>query len=407
MTLAQHVLEASVVVFVDDVELHAFLHLPVAGQTLHLVRHLGGDHLQLGIFGLDGFVETGVALGVAATAVEEVLVAHLHIVQGEGLGMAVGHTACAPFGGSVADDVFDFVQGLLNEAVESLACHVVTAEHVAGEDAEDGLRTHLLTPAEELQQTHAVGRPIAPTALMSGSLLHGAQCALPPVALAEAVTFQIVAAGETQKLGMHVAQHVHEVGAVEVALDGHLLLAHGGEGDVAQTAASGVNVVQEELCVLRGLHRRCGAQREVIPGLLTARLDEVLSKHASVFGGAQPYADDGVARSLHLAAIDGLWTHGNTPVSGVGPCDCGVVPYPVLGPVVVLRPSAATAVEARLAHLRIADELAVKTTFVAVVDFFGHQTVERGAHGALHLVGIYGELHLCRRRHRSETQEER
>ena len=324
-------------------------------------------------------------------------------MQGEGLGVAVGHTACAPFGGSVADDIFYLVQSLLNEAVESLACHVVTAEHVAGEDAEDGLRTHLLTPAEELQQPHAVGGPIAPTALMSGSLFHRAQRALPPVALAETVALQIVAPGEAQELGVHVAQHIHEVGAVEVALHRHLLPAHGRERDVTQATAAGIDVVEEEFGVLRGLHRRGGVQREVIPSVAPG-LHQVLGKHAPVFRGAQPHADDGVAPGLHLAAIDGGGAHGDAPVAGVGPGGRGVVPRPVAGAVVVLGPAAATSVGTRLAHLRVADELTVESALVAVVDFFGHKAVERGAHGMLRLVGVDGELHLCCRHQRHEAQ---
>ena len=64
----------------------------------------------------------------------------------------------------------------------------------------------VFTPLQELQQAETVRGPIAPRTAVSGALRDVADGFLPVEALVNGVAFEIIAAREAQKRGLHVRE---------------------------------------------------------------------------------------------------------------------------------------------------------------------------------------------------------
>ena len=125
----------------------------------------------------------------------------------------------APFCGfRVADQILDFLESFLNVGFElrTRGDDATAAEAVAGKNAEQRFHVQILAPLSEFEQTQAVGGPVTPGAGMARTLFDRPNGFLPVETLIEGVALKIIAAGESEELGLHGSQHVHEVGAVAV-----------------------------------------------------------------------------------------------------------------------------------------------------------------------------------------------
>ena len=84
-----------------------------------IIRSTGVDAFQVRILRLDRIIKLGEPALIAVRFVGAVLVADLDIGQRERRGMTVLHTLGAPFGARIASDVFDFVQRIIHEGLQS------------------------------------------------------------------------------------------------------------------------------------------------------------------------------------------------------------------------------------------------------------------------------------------------
>ena len=169
------------------------------------------NDLELWITSLNGLIEHLKSVGITATAVEEVLIAYLHVVKREGLGVTIARTNCSPFGGGVAHDIFYLVKRILNERLYVFAIQVVTVQDISCKDTHNRLSARVLSPLAELQQSQSIGRTIAPRTLVSRTLVGVAYGLLPVESVRKVVALQIVASRESQELRLHLSHHLHEV----------------------------------------------------------------------------------------------------------------------------------------------------------------------------------------------------
>ena len=172
---------------------------------------------KLRVLGLDGVVELRVAAIVAAGTVEEVLVADLDIGQRERRGWpslmrrAPQVVLASPVTYSISSSASCTIRRQGRAGGDMLV-----VQRVAGEDGQDRLHLQVFAPFQHLQQAHAVGRAIAPRALMAGPLVNRADRLFPVEPLGDRVAFQVVAAGHPQEGGLHVAHLLHQIDAVAV-----------------------------------------------------------------------------------------------------------------------------------------------------------------------------------------------
>src|SRR5690606_36832651 len=83
-------------------------------------------------------------------------------------------------------------------------------------NTEHGLGADALGPEKKLEQAETVGGTITPGAHVAGTLVDGTDGFPPLETRVDDVAFEVVAAGEAQKLRLHVDHHLHEIGAEAV-----------------------------------------------------------------------------------------------------------------------------------------------------------------------------------------------
>ncbi len=179
----------------------------------------GTDDFELRVFGADGVEELGEAAFVAAgLTIEIILVADLDVLQREGRGMAVLGAACTPDGVRAAGHVLDLIERVLDVGLEvGSGLDALLVHGISGVDGEDGLHMQILAPLEELEQAHAVGRPVSPAVVhVAGPLGDVADGLLPIEAGLDGVALEVVAAGKAQEGGLEVRQKLHDVFAIAV-----------------------------------------------------------------------------------------------------------------------------------------------------------------------------------------------
>ena len=189
-------------------------------EDLRLAAHLrGGHHTQLGILRLDGVVELSEpAFITPRLPVEIVLVAYLDIFQLEGRRMSVLGPSRAPRGAGAARHVFDFVQRVLDEGLQIFPRrHPLPRQRVARIDRQHGVHVQVFAPFQELQQPHAVRRPVPPGVVhVSRPLRAVADGLLPVEARGDGAAFHVIAARKSQEGRLHVGQELHNVLPVAV-----------------------------------------------------------------------------------------------------------------------------------------------------------------------------------------------
>src|SRR4051794_24114450 len=94
--------------------------------------------------------------------------------------MAVPGPARGPSGAGVADDIFDFVERILDERFEiGAGIDVRALERITGVNRENGFGFQIFRPFEEFQKAHTSGGAIAPRAGMTVPLFDWAESFFP------------------------------------------------------------------------------------------------------------------------------------------------------------------------------------------------------------------------------------
>ncbi len=380
----------------------------VGAAALHefvgMVATDAGDDLQVGITRLDGVVKLGVATVVGVGLVEEIFVADLDVAKRERFRMAVRGAAGAPLGGDGADDVFDLVEGFLNEGLElGAGLDVFASQRVAGVEAEHGLGAHVFAPDQKLHQTHAVGGAVAPGAFMAGTFVDGADGLPPFEALVDGESLEVVAAGEAQEFGAEVHQHLHDVlaEAVRAVFPGRREQRDEAEPDRARP------VLRDLKTRLRGGRDFTGLERhfELLPFRRQSREGFRGKDLASVVthdGHRERAGEPGFRPRPQRGAVTGLGMHGDAPVAGVRDTRRLLLRRPVdrepqAGRELVVEGIRGVERDGRdrrivrhhrpmhrrvgvVAERTVLNQFRVETAIVGMVDLLGHQAVETRAH---------------------------
>ena len=117
------------------------------------------------------------------------------------------------------DHVLDLVERVLHVRFEIRPrIHVRAFERVAGVHRQQRLGVHVLAPEQEFVEAQAVGRAIAPRRHVPGAIRQRADRLLPLEPVGDLIALEVVAAGKTQELRLHVDHHLHDVRTESVRL---------------------------------------------------------------------------------------------------------------------------------------------------------------------------------------------
>ena len=300
-------------VFADvDRRALALIHAPAVGERLRArvvvvvhhvergVRHaLVGDEDEVRVLRLDRVVENAVALVVFRPPV---LVADLHVFQAERLGVAVGGAQRAVFGGSVAADVLNAVERVLQPPLDLLVRARHALARLAGHAAVHHIHevgAQILAELAEFQHAQAVRGAVAPQIPVAGTILHRAARLLPVDGVLQVDALHHAAAGEAQEAGAQAAQHVHQI-AAEAVGTAEIRVLREERGKVHIERARFVRL-QEEARVRRA-HRAGKAERQLLEFLREGEL-RFADHHAAAVHEAHRHVRDALAACDDVAVV--------------------------------------------------------------------------------------------------------
>ena len=124
---------------------------------------------------------------------------------------------CTPFGRRISRRELDLIKRVLQKWNERWSgVDVVPLQRVSRIHRQYRIDLQVLTPLQELQQSHAIGRLIVPGAAVRGPVDQRPNRILPVESLVDLIAFKIIATRQPQKLRMHSRHHLHQVRTVSI-----------------------------------------------------------------------------------------------------------------------------------------------------------------------------------------------